>query len=142
LQNGADSWAAIKRWDVVLQGDPLSDEEYKGIHPLIIKSLSDHYVTQEPDGTLKPIVGKVDFQINDYNFADMRGLFLSIYRRQGGNSMLEMTDKIRDKVKEELGRLEWQKSKPPEANTWYVLYCCLCFSYYVTKPHQSTILIG
>ena len=132
MQNGADSWAAIKRWDVVLQGEELKDEEYNALHPLIIKSLCEHYLLEERDGTTKVIVGHEDFPLDDYDFTNMRGLFVAIFRRQGGNSMMEMTDTIRDQVKEELLRVTWQKHKPPEANAWCVLYCCLSFSYCVT----------
>ena len=118
LQNGDRSWAAIQRWDVVLKGEELKGDDYLALHPLIVASLCDHYHQENVDGSFQELDPNNDLHSSNYCFPSMKELFIAIYRRQGGDNMLEMTDIIRKKLRNEFLRLDWPRGKPPESNAW------------------------
>jgi hypothetical protein len=117
LQVPGTSWSAVSKWNAVLEGDTMSDDDYSVLHPMIVKDICTHFRYEEADG--KRIAMRPQDMLDDTpSFDGMRDLFLAMKRKMGGADMQDKTQANRDKVEAEMLRGSWPKGKPPDIASW------------------------
>jgi hypothetical protein len=126
LQDGAKSWAILKRWDALLQGPALEEDVFTNLRPSIIKDLEKNYHQENTDNSAQRLPTG-DYE--DYDFFGFQSLFISIQRRASVGLIRETTEVNCERVREEFLRVDWPKNKPPEVSSWYLcvpLPACAC----------------
>jgi hypothetical protein len=117
MQVSGASWAAVSKWNAIVQAAPMSDDQYAVLHPMIVNDLCKHFRYEETDGT-RIAIRPDDFLCDTPSFDDMRDLFLGMERKMGGSDMHEKNHANRDIVEKEMKRGVWPKGKPPDIASW------------------------